>query len=548
MIIRKKLRPKELQEFDLYFGNLKKLVAKDFREEELRELKFSAMNLNRFYMVNHDEPTRKDTAMMLWDRVQQIFYNEMNEFQRERVEEYELLTKIALAISGKTIHIKDAYMKLARSHTIDIILEAFNDKTFLENVFIEVKAEAYLPIIRMIDLYGVNDFEITKGTDLSRIILPDQILSKIENIAGRYAEQLANRITYYIIIILDILDKGWESVPLLWVVMENRIFREMLFDNIMMKLPKERVAFWKELTIDSRHWLYDCGLFSASKIQDMEKYVIDIKTECNGKHLQDENLYFNLAQAIIVHDENLLAIYFTLTKEEKNIVRNEAVVMARKIKEILLEVLEDFDVNYVYKNPVANEDILNVISFFFQMFYFTRPIMANEMEKRGVDKADWKFIESLLLLKIKEDKTPFITDKKEQKLKEAVEETLFEITINDIKQLDSKVKTAKNKMEALNALLGYASIQKEKHSSPELLKEVTETSMKTYKEGIRREVMQFSLNNLSTKNADLDKSLKVLEALDNGFISKAEFSKAQQKMGVKEKYIEMFFYFYLPYF
>ena len=103
-------------------------------------------------------------------------------------------------------------------------------------------------------------------------------------------------------------------------------------------------------------------------------------------------------------------------------------------------------------------------------------------------------------------------------------------------------------MEALSVLLGHASTQKEKHSSPELLKEVTETSMKTYKEGVRREVMQFSLNNLSTKNADLDKSLKVLEAIDNGFISKEEFSKAQQKMGVKEKYIEIFFYFYSPYF
>lgn len=544
MIIRRRLRPKELKEFDLYFGNLKKLAEKDLSEEELREIKISITNLNRFYRVDYDDTARKDTAMMLWDRVQQIFYNEMNETQKEICEEYELLTQIALATLGKTIHLKDAYMKLARSHTIDIILEAFNDKTFLENVFIEVKAEAYLPIIHMIDLYGVDDFEITKGTDLSRIILPDQILSKIENIAGRYAEQLANRITYYIIIILDILDKGWESVPLLWVVMENSIFRKMLFNNIMRKLPQERVAFWKELTMDTRHWLYDCRLFSTSKIQDMEKYVVDIKTEC-GKKLQDENFYFNLAQAIILQDENLLAIYFTLTKEEKNIVRNEAVVMARKIKKIILEVLDDFVVDYVYKDPVANEDIINIISFFFQMFYFTRPIMANEMEKRGVDKADWKFLESLFLLKIKKLETPFLTTRKEQKLIEAVDETLFELTINDIKQLDSKVKTAKNKIEALSLLLGYVCKQKEKQSSLELLKE---TSLRNYKEGVRREVMQFSLNNLSTKNADLDKALQVLESLDNGFVNKEEFSKAQQTMGVKEKYIKMFFFFYSPHF
>ena len=548
MIIRRKLKPKELKEFDLYFGNLKKLVAKDFREGELSSLKFSAMNLNRFYRVDHEDPERKNTAMMLWDRVQQIFYNEMNETQKQICEEYDLLTQIALATLGKTIQLKDAYKKIAKKHTIDTILEAFENKDFLENVLIEVKAEEYLPRIHMVDLYGVDAFEITAETDLSGIILPDQILSKIRNISGIYAEQLANRITYYIVIILDILDKGWESASLLWAILENSIFREMLFENIMLKLPKERVAFWKEKTMPKQYLLYDCGLFNNTMIQKMEKYVIDIKTECNGKSLQDENLYFNLAQAIIMHDEKFLAIYFTLAKEEKNIVRNEAVVIARKIKEILLEVLEDFDVDYVYKKPVANEDILNVISFFFQMFYFTRPIMANEMEKRGVDKADWKFLESLFLLKIKEDETPFITDKEEKKLKEAVEETLFELTINEIKQLDSKVKTAKNKMEALSVLLGHASTQKEKHSSPELLKEVTETSMKTYKEGVRREVMQFSLNNLSTKNADLDKSLKVLEAIDNGFISKEEFSKAQQKMGVKEKYIEIFFYFYSPYF
>ena len=352
-------------------------------------------------------------------------------------------------------------------------------------------------------------------------------------------------IIYYIVIVLDILDKGWESTSILWTILENSVFREMLFDNIMMKLPKERVAFWKEKTMSKQYLLYDCGIFSESLIQNMEKYVIDIKTECNGKHLQDENFYFNLAQAIILHDENLLAIYFTLTKEEKNIVRNEAVVMARKIKEIILEVLDDFDVDYVYKDPVANEDIINVISFFFQMFYFARPIMANEMEKRGVDNADWKFLESLFLLKIKKLETPFLTTRKEQKLIEAVDETLFELTINDIKQLDSKVKTAKNKIEALSLLLGHVCKQKEKQSSLELLKE---TSLRNYKEGVRREVMQFSLNNLSTKNADLDKALQVLEALDNGFVIKEEFSKAQQTMGVKEKYIKIFFFFYSPYF
>lgn len=545
MIIRRRLKPKELKEFDLYFGNLKKLMANDLSEEELRTIKLLVTNLNRFYRVDHDDPERKNTAMMLWNRVQQIFDNEMNETQKEICEEYDLLTQIALATLGKTIQLKDAYRKIAKKHTIDTILEAFDNKYFLEKVLIEVKAEKYLPKIS-IDLYGVDDFEITKEeTDLSEILLPDQILSKIRNISGRYAEQLARRIIYYIVIVLDILDKGWESTSILWTILENSVFREMLFDNIMMKLPKERVAFWKEKTMSKQYLLYDCGIFSESLIQNMEKYVIDIKTECNGKHLQDENFYFNLAQAIILHDENLLAIYFTLTKEEKNIVRNEAVVMARKIKEIILEVLDDFDVDYVYKDPVANEDIINVISFFFQMFYFARPIMANEMEKRGVDKADWKFLESLFLLKIKKLETPFLTTRKEQKLIEAVDETLFELTINDIKQLDSKVKTAKNKIEALSLLLGHVCKQKEKQSSLELLKE---TSLRNYKEGVRREVMQFSLNNLSTKNADLDKALQVLEALDNGFVSKEEFSKAQQTMGIKEKYIKIFFFFYSPYF
>ena len=48
MIIRRRLRPKELKEFDLYFGNLKKLAEKDLSEEELREIKISITNLNRF--------------------------------------------------------------------------------------------------------------------------------------------------------------------------------------------------------------------------------------------------------------------------------------------------------------------------------------------------------------------------------------------------------------------------------------------------------------------------------------------------------------------
>ena len=72
MIIRPKLRPKELKEFDMYFGNLRAVAKKNLDKEELENLKFSAMYSKRIYAVMHNNEKSMERARNLWDNIKQI--------------------------------------------------------------------------------------------------------------------------------------------------------------------------------------------------------------------------------------------------------------------------------------------------------------------------------------------------------------------------------------------------------------------------------------------------------------------------------------------
>lgn len=549
MLLRKKLKPKELKEFDMYFGNLRALAKKDISQEGMEELKLEAMYSKRIYRVVPDDSMQQKATKEFWEEILQIFYSEMNETQREIREEYNLLTKMAIAVLGETIYLEKEERTIAKVHSIDIILNAFSNKTFIENVFQEVKQELYVPKIRMTDLYGHDVFEMSLKSDFSRIILPDMLLNKIRSVSTEYAQKITERIIYYILIVLDILDSGLRSASLIWVILSNYSLKEVLFNNILTKLPEERVAFWQVATLARKYLLYDFELFSSEKIQYIEQCILGIKTNCSSNLLVSENYYFNIAQAIIFHDENMLAVYFSLNKEERNIVINESVIMARKIESILLKELESFDIESVYENPKESIRILNDIGGFFQIFYFTRQIMIKEMEKRKVNKADWKFLESIFLLRINEtnfEATKSSLERSIRKLEEVARDTIYKWELNQLKELSSKIKSANTMGEALGIITDSFVIDNNNTVKLEVLEDIKESTMQDFIERIRSEMLNYSIENLSSKNADLNKATRLLEAIDNEYISIEEFCEAQRKMGVKEKYIKIFCIFYLP--
>lgn len=543
MIIRPKLRPKELKEFDMYFGNLRAVAKKNLDKEELENLKFSAMYSKRIYAVMHNNEKSMERARNLWDNIKQILYGEMNELQKEIYEEYNLLTRIGIAVLGKPLKIATEEREVAKVHTIDVILDALDNTSFLKKVLNEEKNKNFqVPEIYLPDINGGEAFIVDFESDLSKIILPDKILSNIKEVSGKYEERMVHRVIYYILIILDILERGLESASLPWVILEDVSLKDVLYNNIFKSLTKERVTFWKALA-NAKNFLYEPKIFSTKSIHRIEQSIAEIKTECSSEQLIAENYYFNLAQAIVLSDEEFIAVYFNLSKkEERNAVINEAVVMARKLKSLIIQKIEFLDLDSLYKAPWEYEDLLNEICWLFQTFRLIRPIMVNEMERKGVNE-DWKFMESLFLLKLKEidsDNLEKAYKQSEEKIKGLAMEEILKSLMDDLKVVAGGIEKADTKVEALAAL--RHGLWRE--NDDEEIARICEKAMEDYKENIKMELRKYSLNNLSSKNADFSKINKVLEALDNNYISREEFVESQRNIGTKEKYIRLFAFFY----
>lgn len=557
MIIRSKLRPKELNEFQMYFGNLREIANPDLTKEREESIKEIAMYSKRTYKVKHKNAEKQRKLAALWEKVQQIFCTEMNETQKEIYEEQQLMSNMVLATLEKeqVIILKDANRDAAKVHTIDTILEAFTSRRFIQKIVMDVNSNIFLPIIKVDNFYDYGDVEISTDSDFSRIKLPASILEAVKDVTGKCEKKVLKQITYYIITILDALGKSWESTSLIFIVVTDAL-RELFFEVIMKELPKERVAFWKAATLNSSYFL---DMFDNVLKKKLEQPVIELEPNCDAKSLVAENYYFNIAQGIIMNDANQIAIYFTVNKEERNIIINETVIMARKIKRILLEKVAEFDINLVYEMPQRYEHVLDNINVLLQFFRFTSPILGKEMEEKGVNKADWKFIENLFVLNMKQ--IEFFSAVENSNIPASSESELHHIVKTAIANFERQeeekhraftaevmkdIRKVNSKIELLSVLNKIDKAQEEEESitQEDYCETIYGEAKIQYEEQLRKSALSYSIKNLTTKNVDFAKAIKLLNAINGEYITLEKFVKIQQRMGVEEKYIRLFKFFY----
>ena len=108
MIIRPKLRPKELNIFNDLFGGRLREIAPKLPKEEIEELKESARYAQKVYLVAHDTEDRQADAEAFWERIEKVFLMEMNETQREIVEENKVFVSMFEALFGNSFYFENA--------------------------------------------------------------------------------------------------------------------------------------------------------------------------------------------------------------------------------------------------------------------------------------------------------------------------------------------------------------------------------------------------------------------------------------------------------
>lgn len=559
MIIRSKLRPKELNIFNELFGGRLREIAPKLPKEEIKELKESARYAQKVYLVAHDTEDRQADAEAFWERIERVFWLEMNETQREIVEENQVFVRMFEALFGNSFYFENAERSIAKEHTIDVILEAFSDETFIKAVVEDVEnEEKYLPKISLYELFGDPELELSSEFNFSGIHLPENILKKVDELSGEYKEKVIRMITYNIFIILDLLNKGVATASFPWCVWCDGTIKHVLFEKILAKLPEQRVSIWKQWVLKTFDFMEDSKVFTANQIAEMKKEISNIDVPEPRDDVLKEIYYTNIAQALIVQDEELIAVYFTSTKEERNIIINETVVMAKKIEAILHEVVKDFDIDYVFENPGDNEEIMNFVTWCFQRFLFTKSFMLREMEAKGANKKDWKFLENIFVIKnitIGGQRTNTSLQKSIRFQTEVFEKANRKWEEAEVRALNEKVEGFVSNVDdtdlrfskyslGLNMLsVGIDDIC-EKKMNADIQLEILKIAQDEERKRLKREALQYSVADLCKKDANLDNALNLLKAFATQIITADEYVISQRKLRTPEKYIRMFAFFY----
>ena len=182
----------------------------------------------------HDTEDRQADAEAFWERIEKVFLMEMNETQREIVEENKVFVSMFEALFGNSFYFENAERGIAKKHTIDVILEAFSDEIFIKSVVEDVEnEEKHLPKISLYELFGDPELELSSEFNFSAIHLPENILKKVDKLSGEYKEKVIRMIIYNIFIILDLLNKGVATASFPWCVCYDDSIKHLLFEKIL---------------------------------------------------------------------------------------------------------------------------------------------------------------------------------------------------------------------------------------------------------------------------------------------------------------------------
>ena len=379
MLIKTKLRPKEQNEFNRYFGDLKHSItpiegtSRQIQERIEDEKVSSQIILSSEKLFIQD--IKGEAVGRIHKNLLTNIYRDMNNVQRFMLRAFVELEKNTLPIVSNS-QVGDFIQGLEDDEKVMIYNQLLDFFKYFKDRESTGDTEVCVLAADSTSICGA----ITQSTDLRFIKLPKQIQEKVYLL--ELVEGQINILKYYYLMVLDIiLHPFFENTiyaieqdrPLYWCIV-----------SLLKKLDEHISDFWRERARVILEKYFD--YIEGAEVLYNELFEGD---KGHGKELLKENYYFNIATGVLMNSD------IQMNKEEKNIVINQAVSFARRINTLLVKDLERISPEVFY-HPREHETELEEIFTYLKMFRFTHRTLEEVMLKKGMSKKEWIYVKNLL--------------------------------------------------------------------------------------------------------------------------------------------------------
>ena len=381
MLIKTKLRPKEQNEFNRYFGDLKHSITPIEGTSRQIQERIEDEKVSSQIILSSEKLFIQDIKGEAVGRIHKNLLTNMNNVQRFMLRAFVELEKNTLPIVSNS-QVGDFIQGLEDDEKVMIYNQLLDFFKYFKDRESTGDTEVCVLAADSTSICGA----ITQSTDLRFIKLPKQIQEKVYLL--ELVEGQINILKYYYLMVLDIiLHPFFENTiyaieqdrPLYWCIV-----------SLLKKLDEHISDFWRERArvilekyfdyIEGAEMLYN-ELFEGDKE--------------HGKELLRENYYFNISTGVLMNSDIQIRFFYEMNKEEKNIVINQAVSFARRINTLLVKDLERISPEVFY-HPREHETELEEIFTYLKMFRFTHRTLEEVMLKKGMSKKEWIYVKNLL--------------------------------------------------------------------------------------------------------------------------------------------------------
>jgi hypothetical protein len=384
MLIRKKLRPKELNEFNRYFGDLKhasKLPNSGTTKEIIEDGKISSrVILSSEKMFTQELPKGVEK---IHSNILSTFEQDMNRVQKQILAIFcEMQRNEYLVLMGekiKTAEMEDV-AKIRQIIYAELLSEEFikamRNTSALYEIELEVADNGYPTVAGY----------ITEENDFGKMEFPKYMKEKVESYSLTRIEE--NRLKFYYLLLLDILAHPFLQSSLLVIKLNRPIYWCLV--RVLRNMDGDFRAFWQS-----------AGRFVEGKLYPKDenilyKELLEGADERRGEELLKENFYYNIATGLILSNELQIQNFLNLTsKDEKNIVINEAVKLVRCIIKNIEKDFGNFTPQMLF-SPSDNELKIREIVFIMSTFRFSHIKFEELLLSKGLQKPEWYFFKSLV--------------------------------------------------------------------------------------------------------------------------------------------------------
>lgn len=384
MLIKTKLRPKELKEFNRYFGDLKhasKEPNSGLTNEMLEDMEISSrVILSSANMFTQELPKG---AEKIQKNILSTFEQDMNRVQKQILAIFcEMQRNEYLVLKGekiKTAEMEDV-AKIRQIIYAELLSEEFikamRNTSALYEIELEVADNCYPAVAGY----------ITEENDFEKIEFPKYMEGKVESYKLSRIEE--NRLKFYYLLLLDILAHPFLQSSLLVIKLNRPIYWCLV--KVLRNMDDDFRAFWQS-----------AGRFVEGKIYPkyenaLYKELLEGVDEQRGEEFLKENLYYNIATGLILGNDVQIQNFLNLTsKSERNIVINEAVKLVRGIIKNIEKDFADFTPQMLF-SPSDNDLKIREIVFIMSTFRFSHIKLEELLVSRGLQKTDWYFFKNLV--------------------------------------------------------------------------------------------------------------------------------------------------------